>query len=104
VCYDYLMPIIVAARSQAWTIFAHSNTGVVGSNSTRGMNICVHVFCVCVVLCAGSGLATGWSPVQWILPTVYRIKKLKKRSVSKGLYSYRDRQVDDRLIIWDFRF
>jgi hypothetical protein len=24
----------------------------------------VSVYCVCVVLCRGSGLATGWSPVQ----------------------------------------
>jgi hypothetical protein len=31
------------------------------------------------ILCVGSGLATGWSPVQAVLPTVYRIKKLKKR-------------------------
>jgi hypothetical protein len=25
----------------------------------RGMNVRVRLFCVCVVLCAGSGLATG---------------------------------------------
>jgi hypothetical protein len=29
------------------------------------------------VLCVGSGLATGSSPVQGVLPTVYRIKKIK---------------------------
>jgi hypothetical protein len=29
------------------------------------------------VVCIGSGLATGWSPVQGVLPTVYKIKKLK---------------------------
>jgi hypothetical protein len=33
-----------------------SNTGIVGSNSTRGMDVCVHLFCVCVVLCVGSSL------------------------------------------------
>jgi hypothetical protein len=32
----------------------------------------------CVVLDIGRGLATGWSPVQGVLPTVYRIKKLKR--------------------------
>jgi hypothetical protein len=37
----------------------------------------MRLFCVCVVLCVGSGLATGWSTVQRVLPTVYRIKKLK---------------------------
>jgi hypothetical protein len=26
----------------------------------------------CVVLCVGSGLATGWSPVQGVLPCMYR--------------------------------
>jgi hypothetical protein len=42
------------------------------------MFVCVRLFCVCVVLCVGRGLATGWSPVQGVLPTVYRIKELKK--------------------------
>jgi hypothetical protein len=31
----------------------------VGTNYTRGMDVCVRLFCVCVVLCVGSGLATG---------------------------------------------
>jgi hypothetical protein len=39
--------------------------------------------CLCVfILCAGSGLATGWSPVQGVLLTLYKIKKLKKRQRS----------------------
>jgi hypothetical protein len=59
-------------------VFAHSNTVPVGSNPTGGMNVCVRLFCDCV-LCVGSGLATGWSPVQGVLPTVYWIGKLKKR-------------------------
>jgi hypothetical protein len=41
-----------------------------GSNPTQGMDVCVRLFCVCAVLCAGSGLATGWSLVQGVLPTV----------------------------------
>jgi hypothetical protein len=52
-------PITVAARSKAWTVFARSNAGNVGSNPTQGMDVCVRLFCVCVVLCVGSGLATG---------------------------------------------
>jgi hypothetical protein len=43
------------------------------------MDICARLFCICVVLCVGSGLAAGLSPVQGVLPTVYKIKKLKKR-------------------------
>jgi hypothetical protein len=47
--------------------------------------------CLCAfILCVGSGLATSSSPVQGVLTTVYRIKKLKKRPRSnKGLQSQR---------------
>jgi hypothetical protein len=48
----------------------------------------VSVYSVCVVLCVGSGLATGRPPVEGVLPTVYRIKKVKKRPrPNKGLWS-----------------
>jgi hypothetical protein len=53
------MPIRVAARSEAWTVFARSNTAVLGSIPTRGMDVCVRLVCVCAVPCVGSGLATG---------------------------------------------
>jgi hypothetical protein len=66
----FLMPITVAARSKAWTVFARWNTAIVGSDPTWGMDVCVRLFCVCAVLCADSGLATGSSPVQGVLPTV----------------------------------
>jgi hypothetical protein len=79
------LPITVAARSKSWIVFACSNAGIVGSNPTQGMDVCVRLFCVCVVLCVGSGLATGWSPVQGVLPTVYRIKKWKKRRRSNKM-------------------
>jgi hypothetical protein len=51
-------PITVAARY----VFVRSNTGIVGSNPTRGMDVCMRLFCVCVVLCVSSGLATGLIP------------------------------------------
>jgi hypothetical protein len=71
----HISPTAVAVRSKAWIAFTRSN---VGSNPTQGMDVCVRLLCVCVVLCVGSGLAKGWSPVQKVLPAVYRIKKLKK--------------------------
>jgi hypothetical protein len=37
---------------------ARSNTGDMGLNPTRGMDVCVRLFCVCV-LRVGSDLATG---------------------------------------------
>jgi hypothetical protein len=33
--------------------------GIVGSNPSQGMDVCVRLFCVYVVLCVGRGLATG---------------------------------------------
>jgi hypothetical protein len=77
-------PITVAAWSRAWTVFVRSNTGVMGSNPTRDMDVGMPLFCVCVVLCVRSGLATGWSTIQGVLPTVYRIKKLKSGKGLKG--------------------
>jgi hypothetical protein len=40
------VPITAAARSEAWTVFARSDAGIVGSNPTRGMDVCVRLFCV----------------------------------------------------------
>jgi hypothetical protein len=77
-------PITVTAQSKARTVFARSNAGIMGSNPTRGMDVCVNLFCVCVVLCVGSGLAKGWSPVQGVLSTVYRLRNWKLAKVHKG--------------------
>jgi hypothetical protein len=69
------------ARSKAWTFFAHSNTGIVGSSLTWGMDVCVRLFCVCV----GSGLATGSSPIQGVYRLCIGLKNLKKAAkVHKG--------------------
>jgi hypothetical protein len=51
---------LVCGRHKSSTVFARSNAGVVGSNPTRGMNVCVR-FSV-FVLCVRRGLTTGWSP------------------------------------------
>jgi hypothetical protein len=58
-CVVLSEPITVASRYKARTVFARSTAEIVGSNSTQGMDICVRLFCICVVLCVGSGLATG---------------------------------------------
>jgi hypothetical protein len=39
----------VTARSQAWTVFARSNVGIVGSNPIPGMYVGLRLFCVYVV-------------------------------------------------------
>jgi hypothetical protein len=72
-------PVTIAERPKAWTVFARSDAVIVGSNSTSGMDVwcvcaCVRLFCVCVVLYLGRGLATGRSFVQGVLPTMYKSK------------------------------
>jgi hypothetical protein len=47
--YRYVVPITVAARSKAWTVFARSNAGIMGSSPTENMDVCVCLFCVCVL-------------------------------------------------------
>jgi hypothetical protein len=63
-------PNTVAARSEAWTVFARLKAGIVGSNPNQGMDVCLRLFCVCV----SSGLETGWFPVQGVLPTVLGLR------------------------------
>jgi hypothetical protein len=43
--------VTVAARSKARTVFSPSNTGIVASNPTQGMDICVCVYSVFVLFC-----------------------------------------------------
>jgi hypothetical protein len=69
-CIIRYLLVTVTARSKACTLFALSNAGIVGSNSIQVMDVSVHLFCVCVVLCVGSCLATGLSPVQGLLLSV----------------------------------
>jgi hypothetical protein len=41
-------PITVAARSKAWNVFARSGIGIVGSNSTQGMDKFVLRLCYAI--------------------------------------------------------
>jgi hypothetical protein len=47
----------VATLSKAWTVFALTNNEIVVSIPIRSMNVCVPLFCVCVVVCVGIRLA-----------------------------------------------
>jgi hypothetical protein len=88
---DFINPVISSCRFQ-WPrglrhdVSSLSRTLESFSNPTQDMDVCVHLFCVCIALCVGSGLAKGSSPAQGVLPTVCAIKKLKKRPrFKKGL-------------------
>jgi hypothetical protein len=45
------MLIMVAAQSKAWIVFARSNAGIMGSNPTQGMDVCVCIYSVFVFSC-----------------------------------------------------
>jgi hypothetical protein len=73
-------PVTVAVRSKAWTDFARSKAGIVGSNSTEGMDICVFVLS-CVQVAAFRRLITH---PRSHTACVKRIMKLKKPGPNKG--------------------
>jgi hypothetical protein len=51
------VPVVISVRSKEPNAFDNSNTGILGSNSTRGMNICpLSAF---VLLCVSSILESG---------------------------------------------
>jgi hypothetical protein len=52
--YQYML-LTVTARSNVWTVFARLNAGIVGSNSTQGMDVCVCVYPVFVLSCVYVG-------------------------------------------------
>jgi hypothetical protein len=57
---DFDVVLAFERRSQWPLELKHrANAGIVGSNPTQGMGVCVGLFCVCVLLCVGRGLATG---------------------------------------------
>jgi hypothetical protein len=57
-------PIAMATRPEVWTVFTYSNTGFVGSNLIRFMDVCLRLFCF--VILSRQRPCDGL-----ILPTVY---------------------------------
>jgi hypothetical protein len=59
VLYFTLVPVTLAVRSKACTVFAGSESGIVGSNPTQTwMCVCVCA-CVFMCLCTTRGLETS---------------------------------------------
>jgi hypothetical protein len=75
----------MAAWCNAWNVFARPNTGVVGSNPTLGMDICLNLLFVCVVMCRLRP-CDGFFSVG-VLPTVFKITKLKLNVVLRIQYA-----------------
>jgi hypothetical protein len=55
--------VVVHCRSQSPCSLRHEPSSlarkIVDSNPNQGMDVSVHLFCVCVVLCIGEVFATG---------------------------------------------
>jgi hypothetical protein len=45
------VPVPIAARSKARTVFGRSNIGIAGSNSARGMDVCLCFSVLCGPVC-----------------------------------------------------
>jgi hypothetical protein len=70
----------VAARSEAWNVFARLNTGIVGSNPARGMDICMRLFCLCCpVKVAALRRADHSSKESYQLSISIRLRNLIRR-------------------------
>jgi hypothetical protein len=75
-----IRPLIFVSRdhscSAVWSIkvSALSGTGIVDSNSSRGTDICLRLFCV------RSGLVSVWSPFRGVPPTLYKIHNFRTTS------------------------
>jgi hypothetical protein len=65
------MPVPVAARSAAGTVFDRSNTGIAGSNPTRGTDVCPRFSVLCSPMWV-EALRRADSPLQGVLPNVNR--------------------------------
>jgi hypothetical protein len=93
--YDFVnrtMPVAAAERSKAWTVFDRSEAVIAGSNPALGawmINVVYTCFPVFVLSCLGRGLAPSWSPVQGVLPPVYRLGNWNKSGQGpQGLWSH----------------
>jgi hypothetical protein len=66
-------------------------------NHSKHGCVCMRLFCVCVVLCIGSGLATGLSLVQGVIPSVF--KKRLLRNWKRGCKNYWKKKVSLGLLM-----
>jgi hypothetical protein len=81
------LPFTGAARSKTWTVFAQWNTVAWFQSHSRHECLCAFMLC-CVVLCVGSGLATGWSPSKESYCLCIRLRNWKAASHGEKFILY----------------
>jgi hypothetical protein len=74
----------------------------IGSNPTRGINVYVPLFRVCVVLYVGSGLATGRSLVQGVYRLCLGLRNWKSGQGTKGCRARKRETVFSFFGLWDY--
>jgi hypothetical protein len=60
--YYIVLPVTVAAQSNALSFFTHSKPEFMGSNPTEGIDVCLHLYSVCDNLCVHRCLAKSSCP------------------------------------------
>jgi hypothetical protein len=81
--YNTVRPVTVAARFKAWSVFTRLNAGIMGSNITQGMDVCLSLFCWYRYRSCDGLILHLRSPIDRL-----RINKLKwHKSVSRIPYS-----------------
>jgi hypothetical protein len=71
-----------AAWSKARNVLARSNTGIVGSNPTHGMDVCLRLLCICLQV-AALRRADHSSKVTYGLSKIKKLKHLTDVLYSK---------------------
>jgi hypothetical protein len=81
------MPITVAVQSKAWTVFARSDSRIVGSNHIQGMNVCL---CLCLFCLSWKDSDNGVCCAKlfgffWTLSIVWYVEVLQKTTTFRRL-------------------